>query len=89
MPPEQWDQDAEREKEQNIAPCVPHAERSGARTAGQGRGRTGQRCQIEMEVNSSRDTGTQVRTVVRDERSSGKAGEIDDEGQEQDFAAER
>ena len=33
--------------------------------------------------------GTQARTSVRSERNSGKAGEIEDEGQEQDFAAER
>jgi hypothetical protein len=65
------------------------AERSRGRTPGQGRGRTDQRCQIGMDVNSHRSLGSQARIVVGDERSSGKAAEIDDEGQEQDFAAER
>jgi hypothetical protein len=42
-----------------------------------------------MEVNSHRSLGSQARIVVGDERSNGKAGELDDEGQEQDFAVER
>lgn len=41
-----------------------------------------------MEVNSPRSLGSQARRMVGEERSSGKAGEIDDEGEEQDFAAE-
>jgi len=42
-----------------------------------------------MYFNPARTLGTQARTSVRCERSSGKAGEIDDEGQEQDLAVER
>jgi hypothetical protein len=42
-----------------------------------------------MEVNSRRSLGNQARAMVGDERSGGKAGEIDDDGQEQDFAVER
>ena len=42
-----------------------------------------------MEVNSHRSLGSQARIMVGDERSGDKAGEIDDEGQEQDFAVER
>jgi hypothetical protein len=42
-----------------------------------------------MEVNSHRSLGSQARIMVGEERSSGKAGEIDDEGQEQVFAVER
>jgi hypothetical protein len=41
-----------------------------------------------MEVNSPRSVGSQARRMVGEERSSGKAGEIDDEDEEQDFAAE-
>ena len=66
-----------------------HAERLRGRTPGQGRGRTGQRCQIGLEVNSLRSLGNQARIMVGEERSGGKAGEIDDEGQDQDFAGER
>ena len=66
-----------------------HAERLRGRTPGQDRGRTGQRCQIGMEVNSQGSLGSGARIVVGDERSSGKAREIDDEGEEQDFVAER
>jgi hypothetical protein len=42
-----------------------------------------------MELNCHRSLGNQARTMVGDERSGDKAGEIDDEGQEQDFALER
>jgi hypothetical protein len=42
-----------------------------------------------MEVNSHRSLGNQPRTMVGEERSGDKAGEIDDDGQEQDLAAER
>jgi hypothetical protein len=42
-----------------------------------------------MEVNSHRSLGSQARIMVGEERSTGKAGEIDDEDQEQDFAVER
>src|SRR3981081_3130706 len=42
-----------------------------------------------MEVNSHRSLSSRARIMVREERSRGKAGEIDDESQEQDFAAER
>ena len=89
MRPDQRDQDAEREKEHDITPCVMHAKRSRGRTPGQDRGRTGQRCQIGMEVNSHRGLGSRTRIMVGDERNSGKAGKIDDEGEERDFAAER
>jgi hypothetical protein len=41
-----------------------------------------------MEFNPAPALGTQARTSVRGERSSGKAGEIEDNGQEQDFALE-
>src|SRR5438876_4484549 len=42
-----------------------------------------------MEFDSHRSLGSQARIMVGDERSNGKAGEVDDEGQEQDFAVER
>src|SRR5437016_9434470 len=42
-----------------------------------------------MEVNSHRSLGSQARIMVGDERSSAKPGEIDDEGEKQDFAVER
>ena len=41
-----------------------------------------------MEVNSHRSPRSQERIVVGDQRSSGKAGEIDHERQEKDFAGE-
>src|SRR5512132_3788653 len=89
MREDQRDQDAERKKEHKIAPCVVHTERSRGRTTGQVRGRTGQRCQTGMEFNPPRTLGNQARTSVRGERNSGKAGEVDDEDQEQDLAVER
>jgi hypothetical protein len=42
-----------------------------------------------MEVDSHRSLGSQARIVVGDERSDGKAGEIDDESQKQEFAGDR
>ena len=42
-----------------------------------------------MEFNPASTLGNQARASVRGERNSGKAGEIDDENQEQDFAAQR
>src|SRR5258708_18314339 len=89
MPPGKRDQDAEWEKEHNIAPRVPHAERSRRRATRQVRGRTDQRCQTGTQVKSHRSLGTEARTMAGGERSGGKAREINDEGQEQDFAVER
>jgi len=87
--PEQRDQNTEREEEHDIAPRVPHAETLGGRTPGQERGRTGQRRQTWTELKPTRTVGTQARASVRGERDGGKAGEIADEDQKQDFAAER
>jgi hypothetical protein len=42
-----------------------------------------------MEFNPPSTLGMQARASVRGERGSGKAGEIEDDGQEQDFARER
>jgi len=87
-PPDQREQDAEREKEHHVALCVMQAKRSRGRAIGQERRRTGQRSQIGTEVDSHRSLGSQTRIVVGDESSDGKPGEIDDKGQEQDFARE-
>jgi len=88
-PPDNRDQDAEWEKEHNVTARVMHAERLRGRTHREACRRTCQRCQTWTEVNSHRSRGSQARIVVGDERSNGKAGEIDDEDQEQDFAGER
>jgi hypothetical protein len=89
MPPDQREQDAEREKEEKISPCVPHAERLRGRTPGQGRRRTSQRRESRMEFDPPCTRGNQTRASVRSERDNGETGEIEDESQEQDFAGQR
>jgi hypothetical protein len=88
-PSDQWEQDAEREKEKNITLCVVQAEESVVRTPGQDRGRTGQRCQIGMQLYSHHRLGVHTRRMVRAECGRRKAAEIEDERQEQGFASER
>ena len=87
--PDQGDQDAEREEEHDIPPGIPHAEGAGARTSGQGCGRTGQRREIGPELDFRRCGFGRQTILVAAERDGGKAGQIDDEDQEQGFALER